>query len=157
MSDPEEKQAAVIAFLKSRLGPDAREQKTHISIVLFGPNVVWKLKRAVALPYVDFSTVRSRLEDCERELALNQRTAPTLYRRVRRVTRSGDGLDLDGVGELVDAVVEMARFPEKDLFAHMAARGALTGKIVARLAKSSQLSIAPRVRSRGRAPWECAG
>jgi aminoglycoside phosphotransferase family enzyme/predicted kinase len=135
MSDPEVEQANVISFLKRRLGDDLQERRTHISVVLLGRDIVWKLKRAVALPYVDFSTVASRLDDCEREVVLNRRTAPTLYRGVRRVTRSDDGLVLDGDGELVDAVVEMARFPSEDLLAEMVARGALTPKIVARLAQ----------------------
>ena len=86
---------------------------THISRVVLGRTRAFKLKRAVAFPYLDFSTPRKRLAMCEREVALNRRTAPTLYIAARRVTREADGaLALDGAGELVDAVVEMRRFDD---------------------------------------------
>jgi aminoglycoside phosphotransferase family enzyme len=45
------------------------------------------MKRAVKLPYVDFSTPALRLAACEKEVELNSRTAPGLYLGVRRITR----------------------------------------------------------------------
>ena len=41
-----------------------------------------------ALSLFDLSTVTARLAACERELALNRRTAPGLYRAVRRIVRT---------------------------------------------------------------------
>ncbi|GLK68516.1 AAA family ATPase [Hansschlegelia plantiphila] len=134
MTTPEDAQQATVEFLKARLGPEVEVSRTHISVILLGRDTVWKLKRAVTLPYVDFTLSETRLRDCERELDLNRRTAPTLYRAVRRVTRTSDGLELDGAGELVDAVVEMARFPSDALLDRMAGRGELTPRLVTRLA-----------------------
>jgi aminoglycoside phosphotransferase family enzyme len=49
----------------------------------------YKLKRAVAFDYVDFSTVGLRRAACEAEVRLNRRTAPSLYLGVRALaTRS---------------------------------------------------------------------
>jgi aminoglycoside phosphotransferase family enzyme/predicted kinase len=46
-----------------------------------------------------------------RELDFNRATAPDIYRRTRRLTRSADGgFELDGPGEEVEAVLEMRRF-----------------------------------------------
>ena len=85
------------------------------------------LNAPFGLPYVDFSTAPKRLFACQRELELNRRTAPAIYRAVRRITREANGsLGFDGQGPLVDAVVEMVRFDEETLFDRMAARGALT-------------------------------
>ena len=109
---------------------------THISRVVLGQTRAFKLKRAVAFPYLDFSTPGKRLAMCEREVALNRRTAPTLYLGARRVTREADGaLALDGAGELVDAVVEMRRFDDGALLESFAARGALSTQIIERLAR----------------------
>ena len=95
------------------------------------------MKRAVAFPYLDFSTPPKRLAMCEREVALNRRTAPTLYLGARRVTREADGaLALDGAGELVDAVVEMRRFDDGALLESFAARGALSTQIIEQLARN---------------------
>jgi aminoglycoside phosphotransferase family enzyme/predicted kinase len=110
---------------------------THISRVVLGRTRAFKLKRAIAFPYLDFSTPSKRLAMCEREVALNRRTAPTLYLGARRVTRETDGgLALDGAGELVDAIVEMRRFDDGALLESFAARGALSAQIIERLARA---------------------
>lgn len=135
-----EDQAQTIEFLGSdaAFGPvDASVAPvvTHISSVLLIGTRAIKLKRAVRLPYVDFSTPELRLAACEHELDLNRRTAPTLYRAVRRVTRgSNGGLELDGPGALVDAVVEMERFDADCLFDRMARDHRLTPPLMTRLA-----------------------
>lgn len=118
-------------------GPEQVEViETHISfIVLKGPRA-FKMKRAVKLPYVDFSTPQLRLEACEAELALNSLTAPGLYLAVRRITRTKDGgLSFDGQGVLVDALIEMRRFDQSLLFDRMAIAGALTPQLMTRTAR----------------------
>jgi aminoglycoside phosphotransferase family enzyme/predicted kinase len=85
-----------------------------------------KLKRAVRLPYVDFSTVALRKTACERELSLNRRTAPELYKQVIAVTRgSGGALHLGGEGEPVEWLVEMKAFDQAQLLDRLARRGPL--------------------------------
>jgi len=129
-------QSESVRFLKG-LAADPRVVETHAAIVVLAGERALKLKRAVKLPYLDFSTPELRLAVCERELALNRRTAPALYRAVRRITRGADGrLGFDGEGPLVDAVVEMARFDEDGLFDRLATRGALTPALLAELARS---------------------
>lgn len=87
--------------------------ETHISLIFLGDERVYKLKKAVTLPYVDFSALESRRAACEAEIALNRRTAPMLYRRVAAVTREADGgLALGGAGQALDWVVEMNRFDQ---------------------------------------------
>jgi aminoglycoside phosphotransferase family enzyme/predicted kinase len=120
-------QTATLALLAVAAGDTAAPViETHISFVVLGRDTVFKLKRAIRLPYLDFSTAERRLAACEAEVALNRRTAPGLYRGVRRITRDADGrLALDGGGELVDACVEMARFDEETLFDRLAERDGL--------------------------------
>lgn len=108
---------------------------THISIVLLIGARALKLKRPVALPYVDLSTPERRLAMCLQELMLNRRTAPALYRAVHRITRERNGsLALNGEGELVDAVLEMERFNGDLLFDRMAETERLTTSDMAELA-----------------------
>ncbi len=129
-----EDQTAAIGFL-TNLGKAPQRIDTHISTVILFADKVYKLKRAVKLPYVDFSTPLLRLSACATELFLNRRTAPGLYIGVRRITREADGqLAFDGAGELADAVVEMLPFGQDDLFDTMAREGRLTGVLLTRLA-----------------------
>jgi uncharacterized protein len=134
-----EDQSATEAFLGEQVrSGSARPGEvvaTHISKVFLSDHFAYKLKRAVRFPYLDFSTATARLAACERELALNRRTAPGLYRAVRRIVRTMDGtLAFDADGTLVDAVVEMRRFDQADLFDALALRTALTAPMIADLA-----------------------
>lgn len=134
-------QGEILGLLESEFGsgsgPDiAKTIHTHIStVVLIGERAL-KLKRAVHLPYLDLSTPERRLQICERELCLNRRTAPQLYRAVHRITREDEGqLALNGRGPLVDAVLEMDRFDDEATFDHLAVDGRLTPTDMAELAK----------------------
>jgi aminoglycoside phosphotransferase family enzyme/predicted kinase len=120
-----EDQSGVIDFLGSPAthgGETVERIETHASIVFLAGDRAYKLKRAVRFDYLDFSTPSRRHMFCEAELRLNQRTAPTLYRRVVAITRSHDGsYALAGDGEPVDWVVEMNRFSQDVLFDRLAA------------------------------------
>jgi len=129
-------QSEVCAFLATAMAEkgDVEEIGTHISLVFVGSEIAWKLKRAVHLPYADFSTPEKRLSFCEHEVTLNRRTAPDHYLGVRHITRQAGSLAFDGPGALVDAVVEMRRFDQNALFDRLATRGALTAPLMGRLA-----------------------
>lgn len=135
-----EDQSEAIAFLRAELArldgvDEVATVETHASLVFIARTFAWKLKKAVRHPYLDFSTADRRLAVCERELVLNRRTAPQIYRRVRRLAReAGGGLALDGDGALVDAVLEMACFDQDRLLDRLAQRGELTAPLVTRLA-----------------------
>lgn len=149
-------QSATLAFLTSPRvqGVPAAEiatVRTHLSIIVLAGARACKLKRAVRLPYVDLSTPALRLQACERELALNRRTAPALYLGVRRITRQDDGqLSFDGPGELVDAVVQMRRFADDALLETRVTRDGLSVALADRLAGviadfHDRAEIAPQV------------
>jgi len=125
----DEDQEAVIAFLSQpetldSSGPVERID-THGAIVFLTPERVFKLKRAVRYPYLDFSTAEKRRAVCEAELRLNRRTAPDLYLEVRAINRTADGSLGFGPGEPVDWLVVMRRFADEDLLEAVAARGEL--------------------------------
>ena len=124
-------QQAVIAFLATpaAYGPECTSVDrvdTHISVVFLAHDRAYKLKRAVQFPYVDYSTLEARRGFCEKEVRLNRRTAPDLYRGVVPVTRAADGgLAVGGTGTPVEWLVEMRRFPQERLLDAVARRGEL--------------------------------
>jgi len=110
--------------------------ETHISRIFLAGDRAFKMKRAVKLPYADFSTPGLRLATCRKEVELNSATAPGLYLGARRITRDkGGGLEFDGRGELVDAAVEMKRFDQSLLLDRMAEAGSLTPELMTRTAR----------------------
>ena len=135
-------QSEVIAFLDrpaafEHAGAEVERVETHISLVFLCGARVFKLKRAVRFPFLDFSTAELRRDYCRAEVAINRRTAPDLYLGVRAVTRAADGsLMLDGEGEAVDWVIEMHRFDQDTLFHRLAGRDALDRHLMEDLAES---------------------
>lgn len=135
-----EDQAAAVSLLMNPathgdVGP-VETIETHISRIFLVGDRAYKMKRAVKLPYVDFSTPELRLAACTREVELNSQTAPGLYLGVRRVTREHEGeIALDGDGPLLDAVVEMTRFRQSSLLDRMALAGKLTPELMTDVAR----------------------
>lgn len=134
----DESQAPAISFVESLpagTGP-VETIETHISRIFLVGDRVYKMKRAVKLPYADFSTPELRLEACVKEVELNSKTAPGLYLGVRRLTKEQGGeIAFDGPGPLVDAVVEMRRFEQDALFDKIALAGRLTPKLATEVAE----------------------
>jgi len=136
-----EDQAAVIVFL---MRPESYADRpaevsridTHGAAIFLAGHRAYKLKRAVKLAYLDFSTPEKRKAVCEREFALNRPHAPTLYRGVMPITRGRDGaLHIGGAGEPVDWLIEMARFADAQLFDRLAVAGGLDGGLIEKLAE----------------------
>lgn len=116
-------------------GPVERIE-THISIIFLAGAKAYKMKKALKLPYVDFSTAAIREEACRKEVTLNSKTAPSLYIGLRRITRTSSGaLELDGTGPLVEAVVEMVRFDQEQLFDRIANAGRLSPDLMTATAR----------------------
>jgi aminoglycoside phosphotransferase family enzyme/predicted kinase len=126
-------QSETVALLTRLAG--APPVETHISYLFLGLDTVWKLKKAVRLPFVDFTRVEDRQRFCERELALNAPAAPGLYRDVVPIVRQPDGsLAVGGDGTVVDWVVRMARVPAGDFLDVKAAASGLPPALLDRIA-----------------------
>lgn len=124
-------QRALIARLREalpRADPAAPAQliETHISWVLLTGAFAYKLKKAVNLGFLDFTTLSARRRYCEQELSLNRRLAPELYLDVVAVTGTVDCPRLDGSGPALEHAVKMREFPQTALASHVLERGELT-------------------------------
>ncbi|RIL04814.1 MAG: hypothetical protein DCC71_12780, partial [Proteobacteria bacterium] len=102
-----------------RRGARVAALQTHLSHVFLGPERVYKLRKAVDLGFVDFSTRARRNADCEREVALNRRLAPDVYLGVAPVVRRAGrwtvgALDARGRAPAAarEHVVVMRRLPD---------------------------------------------
>jgi aminoglycoside phosphotransferase family enzyme/predicted kinase len=112
-----DRQGGVLGFLDGSgfgAAKGGRRIDTHASVVFLGGDRALKIKRAVRLPFLDYSTLEKRRLACEEELKVNAGNAPEIYRRVVAITRRNDGaLEIGGTGAPVEWAVEMARFDEE--------------------------------------------
>ena len=89
--------------------------ETHMSWVFLTDHHAYKIKKPVRYDFLDFSTLRARLFDCEEEVRLNRRLAASVYLGVVPLALELDGtLKLDGNGEVVEWLVKMRRLSEAD-------------------------------------------
>jgi aminoglycoside phosphotransferase family enzyme/predicted kinase len=135
-----EDQSEVVAFLSdpATYGETSEVEviETHISRVFLVGDSAFKMKRALKLPYVDFSNAKLRKSACEKEVLFNMPGAPGLYVGVREIRRSPSGkLCFNGEGVLVDAIVEMVRFDQSLLADRMALEGRLTPALMTEIAQ----------------------
>jgi aminoglycoside phosphotransferase family enzyme/predicted kinase len=119
---PEQEEAA--RFLAGVAEGPPRE--THISAVFIGADTVWKLKKSIKMPFLDFRTSASRAHFLRRELELNSPAAPGIYRDVIGIQRQPDGTLAFGEHDPVDYVLRMARVPEADFLDVIAANGPIS-------------------------------
>ncbi len=108
--------------------PDAVEiLQTHLSVVVLAGASAYKFKKAIRLPFADFSDLERRRWFCSEEVRLNRRLCPAIYEGVVELRRDGAGrLRIGGVGELVDCAVKMRRMPQDRMMDVLLAQGRVT-------------------------------
>jgi len=100
-------------------------RETHMSWVFLAGEEVYKLKKPLRFPYLDFSTLARREAACRAELALNRRLAPHVYRAVMPLRWSSHGLTIGGPGEIVDWLVVMRRLDDRQTLEYALQRDGL--------------------------------
>ena len=89
-------------------------KETHMSWVFVAGDHVYKLKKPVHYPFLDFRTLAAREANCREEVRLNRRLAPDVYLGAVALTVDKDGqLAIGGRGKIIDWLVEMRRLPDE--------------------------------------------
>jgi uncharacterized protein len=133
----------LVAFLRSPSSyphrpRSVRSIQSHISWVFIAPPFVYKVKKAVNLGFLDFSTLEKRHHFCQRELELNQRLCPETYLGVIPIYKSGTSFSFDAdEGRIAEYSVKMRELPHgwflSELLVKGAVREAEINRVIARL------------------------
>lgn len=126
---------ALQLHLQTATGQEVELIETHISSLLLTPRLVYKLKKPVRLPFLDFSTLDLRAHFCREELRLNRRLAPQLYLCVVPVCGSVEAPRIGGGEEPIDHAVCMRRFATGALLSQRLVAGRLASEHIDRLAR----------------------
>lgn len=110
--------------------------ETHGAWVFIIEDDVYKIKKAVHYPFMDFSTLEKRRKACENEILLNRPFAPDIYLSCVPITCETTGeFEINGSGEIIEWAVHMRRFDQENLLSHKAQKGALSRDYLSKLAK----------------------
>ena len=154
--DADNNGAAALARKVSFLSrPDSYEPKpdtvvtreTHMSWVFMAAERVYKLKKPVRFPYLDFSTLERRARACRAEAKMNRRLAPDVYFGVVPLIERSTGYAIGGSGRIAEWLVVMRRLDESQTLEAALTERKATEVQVRRLAAnlSRFYSHAPRI------------
>ena len=116
---------------------------THASVVALVGTRVFKVKREVRYPFLDFSTAELRLEAAREELRLNRRLAPGVYLGLQTLRPGPDGSarfepfpeSEDPPPDTLAVAVHMVRLTAHDLLDRRLERGEVDHQLLALLAE----------------------
>jgi len=122
--------------------PDAYDEETgqieaiqtHISYVFLTRNFVYKVKKAVNLGFLDFTTLEKRRFYCEKELELNRRLCGDMYIEVVPINRS-NAIKIKGEGETVEYAVKMKRMPPEKMMNKLLEENKVDSTLIDKIAK----------------------
>jgi len=127
---------------------DVRE--THVSMVFLAGGRVYKLKKPVRMPFLDYSTRERRRHFCEEEVRLNRRFAPDVYLGVRGIAERDGDLAMTAADDpaALEHTVVMRRYDEGATLERLVA----TSSADARLAEHVGARVAELHHAAPRAP-----
>jgi uncharacterized protein len=128
----------VAAMLKPGFYPrpahEIVHKETHISHVFLAGDLVYKIKKPVRYPFLDFSTLMQRRRFLQEELRLNRRLAPSVYLAVMPICFDEEGWRLGGWGRPTEYTLVMRRLPEKRMLDFLLQTEQVTAPMMAQLA-----------------------
>ncbi len=108
--------------------------QTHISFVFLARAFVYKVKKAVNLGFLDFTTLEKRRYFCEKELELNRRLCGDMYLEVVPINRS-NVVKMKGEGDAIEYAVKMKKMPQEKMMNKLLEEQKVNRKLIDRIAK----------------------
>ncbi len=108
--------------------------QTHISFVFLTRKLAYKVKKAVDLGFLDFTTLEKRCFFCEKELELNRRLCGDMYQEVVPINKS-NAIRIKGEGETVEFAVKMKKMPQEKMMNKLLEEKKVNRKLVDRIAR----------------------
>ena len=138
---PEQEQKILVkALFNPACYPHAVENiemiETHISYVFLTGSYAYKLKKAVNLGFLDFTTLKLRRFFCKEELRLNRRLAPQLYLDLVSVGGTFQKPKVGIESDVIEFAVKMRQFSQEGLLNYVLSSDKLTSDQVDELAIS---------------------
>ena len=132
-------QAQVVAAL---MNPGAYEEdpgqikqiQTHISFIFLTKDFVYKVKKAVNLGFLDFTTLEKRRFFCKQELELNRRLCHGMYLEVVPINKS-TVIRIKGEGETVEYALKMVKMPQDKMMNKLLEKRRVDSGLVDKIAK----------------------
>jgi aminoglycoside phosphotransferase family enzyme/predicted kinase len=129
----------VKALLKPAAYPEATGKielvQTQMSFVFLTEEFVYKVKKAVDLGYLDYTTLDNRHFFCQKEVELNRRLCPEAYLGVVPITQDKGAIRIGGRGEVIEYAVKMRRLPQPRMMNVLLANDRVSVEMITKVAR----------------------
>ena len=129
----------VTALLESETYPHRPPKvelvQTQMSFVFLAGNLVYKVKKAVDLGYLDYATLEKRRFLCHQELELNRRLCPAAYLAVVTIVDDRGVIRVGVEGRVIEYAVKMKRLPQERMMDALLPRSQVALEMVTRVAQ----------------------
>ncbi len=106
--------------------------QTQMSFIFLAGDYVYKVKKAVDLGYLDYTTLEKRNYFCHQEVMLNRRLCPEVYLGVAQIAEEEGRIVAEGKGEAMEYAVKMRRLPQERMMDNLLRRNQVSEEMVAR-------------------------
>jgi aminoglycoside phosphotransferase family enzyme/predicted kinase len=104
--------------------------QTQMSFVFLTDEYVYKVKKAVDLGYLDYTTQEKRRFYCQQEVELNRRLCPEVYLGVVPITKEKKVISVEGRGEVIEHAVKMRRLPQEAMMDVLLAKNQVSPEMI---------------------------
>ncbi len=111
------------------------QRETHISKVFLTGDYAYKIKKAINLEFLDFTTLEKRRHFCAQEVILNRRLTHNVYLDVVAITLKDGRYSLEGAGRPVEYAVKMRQLPEECSMKSLLRKGKIDKKALENLSR----------------------
>lgn len=110
--------------------------QTQMSCVFLTGDYAYKIKKPVNLGYLDYTTLEKRLLFCQKEVKLNRRLAPAIYKGVVPIVESNSAIVLGRPGEPLEYAVKMEQLPQERMLDVLLKEGKVTEEMIRQLTEA---------------------
>ncbi len=109
--------------------------QTQMSFVFLTGELVYKVKKAVNLGYLDYTTLEKRHFFCHQELKLNRRLCPNAYLDIVVINNDKGKIQINGKGEPIEYATKMSQLPQKRMMDVLLRSGQLNQEMITQVAE----------------------
>lgn len=130
--------------------------QTHISWIVLAGNLAFKLKKPVAFPFLDYSSLKNRQDFCRKEMERNKAWAASLYIDIAGLHGEKGDVTFGAPTSDVEWCLRMHQFDQDDCLLRHAEKGIIPREWIDDLAQHLLQAHASARRAGSDSPWGTA-
>jgi aminoglycoside phosphotransferase family enzyme len=109
--------------------------QTQMSFIFLTGDYVYKVKKAINLGYLDYTTLEKRHFFCRQELKLNRRLCSDTYLDIVAINNDRGIINIEGKGDTIEYAIKMRQLPQDRMMDILLLSGQVSKEMTGQVAK----------------------